>query len=174
MVLTEQDRESKDPVILGRISGLFGVMGWVKIYSYTEPREAILDFRECVVIQNGSSRPATFVEGKRHGKTVIARIDGVSDRDTAAGYISADIAVSRESMPLPEEGHYYWSDLEGLKVVHRDGKVLGKVAYLLATGANDVLVVRGEQEVLIPFIPEEVILDVDLAAGLINVDWDWD
>ncbi len=174
MTLTEQNRESKDPVILGRISGLFGVMGWLKIFSYTEPREAILDFRVCLLVQNGSSRSVTIAEGKRHSKTVIVRLEGVNDRDAAAAYIGADIAVPKEQMPPPEAGHYYWSDLEGLKVVHRDGTVLGTVAYLLATGANDVLVVRGDQEVLIPFIPGEVILAVDLGAGLISVDWAWD
>jgi 16S rRNA processing protein RimM len=77
-------------------------------------------------------------------------------------------------MPNPGDGHYYWSDLEGLRVVHRDGTELGKVAYVMGTGANDVLVVQGDQEVLIPFITDEVILAVDLAEGLINVNWEWD
>ncbi len=174
MALTDNDRESQDPVILGRISAVFGVKGWVKIYSYTDPREAILEFRDCLLMRDGVWQSATIAEGKRHSKTVIARLAGVEERDAAAAYIGVDIAVPREQMPNPEDGHYYWSDLEGLKVIHRDGTELGKVAYMLATGANDVLVVKGDQEVLIPFLPEDVILNVDLAAGVISVDWEWD
>ncbi len=174
MALTDNDRESQDPVILGRISAVFGVKGWVKIYSYTDPREAILEFRDCLLMRDGVWQSATIAEGKRHSKTVIARLAGVEERDAAAAYIGVDIAVPREQMPNPEDGHYYWSDLVGLKVIHRDGTELGKVAYMLATGANDVLVVKGDQEVLIPFLPEDVILNVDLAAGVISVDWEWD
>lgn len=174
MALTDNDRESQDPVILGRISAVFGVKGWVKIYSYTDPREAILEFRDCLLMRDGVWQSATIAEGKRHSKTVIARLAGVEERDAAAAYIGVDIAMPREQMPNPEDGHYYWSDLEGLKVIHRDGTELGKVAYMLATGANDVLVVKGDQEVLIPFLPEDVILNVDLAAGVISVDWEWD
>ena len=77
-------------------------------------------------------------------------------------------------MPATADGEYYWSDLEGLQVVRKDGKLLGQVAHLLETGANDVLVIRGDQEVLIPYIEGEVIEDVDLAAGVIRVNWEWD
>ncbi len=147
MAQIENGRESRDPVILGRISGFFGVMGWVKIFSYTEPREAILDYRDCLVMLDGKWRSLQIAEGKRHSKTVIAKLDGIDDRDAAADYIDADIAVPRECLPDPGDGHYYWSDLEGLSVEHRDGTVLGNVAYMLATGANDVMVVRGDREV---------------------------
>ena len=174
MALTDNDRESQDPVVLGRISAVFGIKGWLKIFSYTDPREDILEYRDCLLMRDGTWQSATIAEGKRHSKTVIARLAGVNDREAAAAYIGADVAVPREQMPSPGEGHYYWSDLEGLKVMHRDGTELGKVAYLLATGANDVLVVKGDREILVPFIPDDVILGVDLAKGLINVDWEWD
>jgi 16S rRNA processing protein RimM len=162
------------PVVLGRISGLFGVKGWVKVYSYTEPREAVLDYRRWLLSGKDGWREATVAEGQRHGKTIIARIDGYVDRDQAAELIGTEIAVLREELPEAEEGRFYWSDLEGLRVVHRDGTDLGKVAYLLETGANDVMVVQGEQERLIPFVMGEVILGVDLAEGRIDVDWEWD
>ena len=162
------------PVVLGRISGLFGVKGWVKVYSYTEPREAVLEYRRWLLSSNDEWREATVAEGKRHGKTIIARLDGYVDRDQAAELIGTDIAVPRDELPDAEEGRFYWSDLEGLRVVHRDGTELGRVAYLLDTGANDVMVVQGEQERLIPFVMGEVILGVDLADGRIDVDWEWD
>jgi 16S rRNA processing protein RimM len=162
------------PVILGRIVGLFGVRGWIKVYSYTEPREAVLDYRDWLLDRDGDWQRVELAEGKRHGKAVIARLEGIDDRDAAAELIGSDIGVDRDALPEPEEGHYYWADLEGLAVVHRDGSELGRVACLLATGANDVLVVDGPVERLIPFVPGTVILDVDLAAGVIHVDWEWD
>jgi 16S rRNA processing protein RimM len=162
------------PVVLGRISGLFGIKGWVKVYSYTEPREAVLNYRRWLVSDAGGWREATVAEGQRHGKTVIARIDGYVDRDQAAELVGAEIAVPRDALPETEEDRFYWSDLEGLRVVHRDGTELGRVAYLLETGANDVMVGQGERERLIPFVMGKVILGVDLADGRIDVDWEWD
>jgi 16S rRNA processing protein RimM len=162
------------PVVLGRISGLFGVKGWVKVYSYTEPREAVLNYRRWLVSDADGWREATVAEGQRHGKTVIARIDGYVDRDQAAELVGAEIAVPRDALPETEDDRFYWSDLEGLRVVHRDGTELGRVAYLLETGANDVMVVQGERERLIPFVMGKVIVGVDLADGRIDVDWEWD
>ena len=162
------------PVVLGRISGLFGVRGWVKVYSYTEPREAVLEYDRWLLSGKSGWQEATVAEGQRHGKTVIARLDGYVDRDQAASLIGTEIGVPREWLPETGQGEYYWSDLEGLRVVHRDGSELGTVAHLLETGANDVMVVKGEKERLIPFVIDKVILDVDLEKGEIEVDWEWD
>lgn len=161
-------------MVLGRVTGLFGVKGWVKVYSHTQPREAILGYERWFLGQQGDWRPVGIREGKRHGKSVIAHLEGVDDREMAAALIDCDIAVSRNDLPEAEEGTYYWADLEGLLVVHKDGTVLGTVAYLLETGANDVLVIEGEKERLIPFVADEVILGVDVAKGVIKVDWEWD
>ena len=165
---------SSEPVVLGRIVGVFGVRGWVKVYSYTDPREAVLHYEGWLLKRNGNWEPAEVAEGQRHGKSVIARLQGVDDRDTAEALRGTEIGVTREALPKPEEGQYYWSDLEGLTVVHRDGTELGEVDYLLETGARDVMVVRGERERLIPFAMNEVVLDVDLDAARITVDWEWD
>lgn len=163
------------PVVLGRVSGLFGVKGWVKIHSFTDPREAILDYPGWLIEIDDSWQPLELKEGKRHGKTVIAHFEGVDDRDIAAGYVDAEIGVPRSALPATDRDEYYWSDLEGLAVEGTAGNVLGTVAHLLETGANDVMVVRREnQEILIPFVTGDVIKDVDLAAGVIRVDWEWD
>jgi 16S rRNA processing protein RimM len=159
---------------MGRVSGLFGVRGWVKVFSYTQPREAILDYRRWFVGRQGQWQRMDVCEGQRHGKAVIARLEGIEDRDQAARLIESEIAVSRQDLPEAEEGSYYWADLEGLQVVHRDGTVLGTVGYLIETGANDVLVTEGDKERLIPFVAGEVILDVDVDKGVITVDWEWD
>ena len=101
---------------------------------------------------------------------MLARITFIA----LSGMAHVVVAVERDDLPAAEDGAYYWADLEGLQVVHRDGTELGRVAYLLETGANDVLVTKGERERLIPFIAGEVILDVDLENGIIHVDWEWD
>ena len=162
------------PVILGRISGLFGVKGWVKVYSYTEPREAVLNYNRWLLSGKDGWQEATVAEGQRHGKTVIVRIDGYDDRDQAAGLIGTEIGIPRDELPETEDDQYYWSDLEGLSVVDRDGTELGKVGHLLETGANDVMVVKGDTELLIPFAMDKVVLGVDLTKGEIRVDWEWD
>ena len=122
----------------------------------------------------GGWQATTVLDGKRHGKTVIALLEGVEDRDQAAKLLNREIAVERDALPAVGERNYYWADLEGLRVLHRDGNELGRVAYLMETGANDVMVVQGDAEYLIPFILDDVILDVDLQHGVINVDWEWD
>jgi 16S rRNA processing protein RimM len=126
------------------------------------------------VKREGKWQPATVAEGQRHGKSVIARLEGVDDRDQARTWLGCDIAISHSDLPATGDGSYYWADLEGMRVVHRDGTELGRVAYLMETGANDVLVTEGERERLIPFIAEKVILDVDFTSGVISVDWEWD
>lgn len=144
------------------------------MYSYTQPRETILDYPHWFLMQDGKWRAVKVAEGKKHGKGVIARIDGIADRDQAAKLIDCGIAVDRGALPDTEVDQYYWTDLEGLKIEHRDGTDLGRVAYLLETGSNDVLVTTGKPERLIPFILGTVILDVDIAAGVIKVDWELD
>jgi len=144
------------------------------VFSYTQPREAILEYAGWFLRKKGEWQAASIREGKRHGKAVIVLLEGVEDRDQAAALIGCDIAIARDALPKVEDGSYYWADLEGMRVVHRDGSELGRVAYLMETGANDVLVTEGERERLIPFIAEKVVLDVDFATGVIRVDWEWD
>ncbi len=172
--MTGSTGKSAEPLLLGRISGVFGVDGWVKLFSYTEPREAILGHRNCLLQQDGKWNKLQWCEGRRQGKTIVARLDGVADRDAAALLIGADIGIWREDLPETADSEFYWADLEGLSVVNKDGRELGRVAYMMATGANDVLVVTGDQEMLIPFVTGQYVLDVDLLKGRIVVDWEWE
>lgn len=167
---------------MGRISGLYGVRGWVRVFSYTEPREALLDYRDCLLRRGDRWTPASLAEGRGQGKGLVARFDGIEDRDAAAAVVGAEIAVSRASLPEPDEGRYYWADLEGMRVRHTDGRILGRVSYMLATGAHDVMAVEpadqgsgnGAREILIPFVPGSSVLAVDTKEGVIDVDWEWD
>ena len=164
----------RQPVLLGRVVGVYGVRGWLKIHSYTEPRDAILGYSDWKLKQDGDWRPVELDEGRRHGKSVLVRLRDCDDRDAAATLVGSDIGIDRDVLPEPGEGEYYWADLEGMTVVHKDGTTIGKVAYVMATGANDVLVTEGPDGRLIPFVRDTVILDVDLASGVISVDWEWD
>ncbi len=159
---------------MGRIVGLFGVKGWVKVHSYTDPRQGILDYDEWLLKRNGSWTRKAILEGKRQGKTVIARLEGIDDRDTAAEWIESDIAIYRDALPEPDEGSFYWTDLEGCNVVTPGGQTLGNVARVLETGAHDVLVVEGEIERLIPFVMNDVIVSVDVDQKSIIADWEWE
>jgi 16S rRNA processing protein RimM len=162
------------PVALGRIGAPHGVRGWVRVQSWTRPPEAILGFGEWLVGEAGDRRPCRVAETAVSGKALVARLEGVDDREGAAALRHAEIAVPRDALPDPEPGEWYWADLEGLAVATVDGVPLGHVDHLLETGANDVLVVRGERERLIPWIMERTIRRVDPEQGRIVVDWDPD
>lgn len=161
-------------VIVGRVSGLYGVRGWVKVFSFTEPRENILNYSPWQLCLGEDTDEHAVAEGKVHGKGLIAKIDGVDDRDAAARIVGADIRVDRDRFGHESEDEYYWVDLEGLQVETVDGQSLGVVANLFATGANDVLVVDGDRRRLIPFLVGGVVERVDLDARTIVVNWDPD
>jgi len=158
-------------VTLGRISGVFGVKGWVKVNSYTEPRDTVVGFGVWTVRLDGIDSRVEVEEGQSHGKQVVAKLRGFDDRDRARELIGSDILIERERLPACAAGEYYWTDLEGLEVRTLTGEVLGTVDHLLATGSHDVLVLAGKPQRLIPFVLERVIREVDLAAGLIVADW---
>ena len=156
-------------LLIGKIVGLHGVSGWVKLESYTEPRVALFSYKPWLV---GETEVAK-VQGREQGKGLIGKLDGIDDRDSAVRLIGAEIKIPRSALPKPKRGEFYWADLEGLEVVTTEGAVLGKVSHLFATGANDVLVVRdGERERLIPYVTKQFVHKIDLDAGRITVDWD--
>ena len=163
-------------VTLGRITGAFGVRGWIKVLSDTDPRENIIRYSVWQLANAGGRIQTRRVEqGKRHGKGMVAKLAGCDDRDAAEQLRGLEIAVRREQMPPSlNEGEYYWTDLEGLVVETVGGVELGVVDHLFETGSNDVMVVRGDRERLIPFVWRQVIAEVDLDARRIRVDWDPD
>lgn len=161
-----------DLVEVGRFSGVYGVRGWLKVYSYTEPQENILDYNPWYVHAGGRWQSVEVAEGRVHGKGVVARLVGCDDRDAASLLTGAAIAVDRAQLPPAGPGEYYWVDLEGLKVITLSGVELGVVDHLFETGSNDVMVVKGDRERLIPFIRDQVVVQVDLEHRVMRVDWD--
>lgn len=162
-------------LLLGKIVGLFGVDGWVKVESYTEPRTQIFKYRPWFLKHAGSEIEIDGAQGRAQGKGLVATLPEVGNRDAAAELIGAEIWVRRSALPRAKRGEYYWVDLEGVDVVTTEGVALGKVSHLFATGANDVMVVRdGARERMIPFVLKKFVHEVDLNAGRITVDWDPD
>lgn len=163
-----------DWVVVGEVAGAYGLKGWVKVHSHTEPPNNILGYGPWLLEGKDIAKEYKVLSGRMQGTAVIAQLEGVVDRDQALAIRSCKIVVPRGRFPSPEPGHYYWADLIGLKVVNLDGIGFGEVSEMLATGANDVLVVNGERERLIPFILGQYIQDVNLNEGSIKVDWDAD
>lgn len=164
---------------MGTISGVHGVKGWVKVYSYTQPRDNIVKYDQWYLSHRGQVKPVKLTGGQSTGRGVIAKIEGIDDREQALALKGAEILIDRSELPALPEGEYYWVDLEGLKVVTVDGVDLGTVSHLMETGANDVFVVKGEdRERLIPFTeapdPGHAVVRISLEEGLIVVDWDPD
>lgn len=155
---------------MGRIVAPFGVRGWIKVRPQTESADGLLAYRTWWLAAQDEWRAHRLLEGRVQGTDLVARLEGIEDRDRAAQLRGSQIAVPRSELPPAPEGEYYWSDLIGLSVVNREGVQLGRVAEIFATGANDVLVVRGERERLIPFIGP-VVVEVNIEASVLTLDW---
>jgi 16S rRNA processing protein RimM len=168
----ESAARARKIVILGHVSGVHGVQGWVRIHSLTEPREAIFEYQPWLLGESRESVRVLRHEGQ--GNRLIARLENAEDRDQAEALVAREIAVYRDQLPPLPGDSYYWTDLVGLSVRLEDGSPLGTIERMLATGANDVMVVRGDRERLIPFVPGPYVKKVDLAAGEVVVDWDPD
>jgi len=167
-------------LVVGRITGCYGIRGWVRIHPYTESPEDFLALGGWQLRGRDGLRPLEFDDGRTHGKGLVAHIAGVDDRSRAASLSGLEVVVRRDALPSLEAGDYYWCDLQGLQVWCRDGShsvLLGTAERLIETGANDVLVVMAcagsvdDRERLIPYLPGQTVSDVDLEAGRIEVDW---
>lgn len=165
-----EDQARPRLLVVGRISGLYGVRGWVKVFSETEPRDNILTYNPWYL--GVEHRPRGLAAGRPHGKGLVARLEGCEDRDQAVALVGLEIRVRRDQLPRLGAEEFYWADLVGLSVETLEGRPLGRVGRVFATAANDVLVVAGDRERLVPFLWGRVIKDVDLGLGWMRVDWD--
>lgn len=173
----------KSPVnlVVGQLAGVFGVKGWIKVRSFTQPEENILEYGPWR-LRTSSGVLAVEVDAYNlRPQGLVVHFKGIDDRDAAALLGRAEIEVDRTELPELPSGEYYWHQLLGLKVltnVDEKELLLGSVADMMETGANDVMVVRpiagclDDKERLIPYIPDLYVRDVDLVSGEIHVDWD--
>ncbi len=159
-------------ILLARVTGAFGIRGDVKLQSFTDPLAAAFRYQPWLLARNGVEQTLEGVIGRETSKGLVAHFPGVDDRDAAEALGGSEIWVARDRLPPPKPGEFYWVDLEGLKVTNLDGVEFGTVSHLFDTGANDVMVVEGERQRLIPFLYDQFVKDVDFEAGKITVDWD--
>ena len=162
-------------ILVGRIHGAFGVRGELKLESLTEPPTNLLRYQPLILRDaQGRERDISDARARTGGKGLIATFPGIEDRDAAEALRGAELFVPRTALPLPKDGEFYWVDLEGMRVVNVEGIPFGTVASVFSNGANDVLVVRGDRERLIPFARPDYVKTLDFENGLIVVDWDAD
>lgn len=185
--------KGSEHILLGEVSGVSGVKGWVKVFSHTSPRVKITEYKTWQI--KSSNKPTQMdgdhwksvnvLQGRAQGKNIVAQIEGITDRDQATALIGSSIAIEREQLKDLPKGEYYWKDLIGLTVKTIKDEELGVIDWLFDTGSNDVIVVKGEgvisektgkhePERMIPFLMDEVVISVDLEERLMIVDWSYD
>lgn len=166
-----------EKIIVGQINGVYGVKGWVKVFSHTDPRDNILNYSPWLVKFKGEWRSIQLQEAKviQGGKSLIAQLEDITDRDVAKQYMGCEVAILPEQLPALGNEDVYWRELIGSEVYNEADDYLGKVTGLVETGAHDVLRVEDLQTqttALIPFVLDVYILEVDIAGKKVIVDWD--
>jgi len=171
-------QENEPPLIVGCISGVYGVRGWLKITSYTRPKDNIFTYSPWLIRVNNAWQEIGVEESQQRDERLMVKMSGIDNPEDARGYIDCDLAVKREQLPPLQEGKYYWHDLIGLEVLNQDEISLGTIREIAETGANDVLVINGDGEnkarILIPLVMNVYVKQVDLIAKTMHVDWQID
>lgn len=183
-------------VVMGRIVAPYGVFGWLKVVPDTEAFDGLFDYDNWWLGKGNDWREMVVETAKVHNDVIVVKLKGIDDRDAALACKGKQVAVPRAQLPEAEENEYYWSDLIGVRVKNLQGIDFGLIVEVFETGANDVIVVKPEaeqdivkqdvkagqnkkeikaiaQERLLPFTAA-VVLEVDLQAKTMMVDWDAD
>lgn len=163
---------NNDYIIIGKIGAPYGVRGWVKLQSFTDPLENILHYQPWFFAEKDGWKKVETESRQVHGQSLMAKFVGIDSPEAARLLTGKTIAISRTQLPTLKKDEYYWSDLQGLTVLDKEGKQLGTVTSLMETGANDVLIVKGEKEFAVPYLPGKSILSVDLEKREIHIDWE--
>ncbi|MBU2870026.1 ribosome maturation factor RimM [Colwellia sp. E2M01] len=169
----------EDQIILGKVGAVYGIKGWLKIHSFTDEPEAILDYFPWSLKLGNNTQTVEITDWRKHNKVLIVKVAGIDDRDDAQVFVGSEILTNAASLPQLSQDDFYWRDLIGMSVVTNKGYDLGVVADMMETGANDVLVVKanlndgfGKKERLIPYLFEQVVESVSIENKQICVDWD--
>lgn len=169
MTVTAPKKMAK-PIVIGRFGKVFGVQGWLRVQSYTKPKENILKYQPWCI----SEEQALEITAHRfHSGDLLVHIAGIDSPEAAKAQLTGkEVVITRGQLPELDSSEYYWTDLEGIEVITTEGKSLGHIDYLVESGSNDVLVLKGERKRLVPYIKEQVVKQIDLEKGQMIVDWD--
>ncbi|WP_028113985.1 MULTISPECIES: ribosome maturation factor RimM [Ferrimonas] len=166
-------------MLVGRLGAPHGIRGWLKITSFTDDKEGIFEYRPWLINHGGQQQEVKVVDWRRQNNGLIVRLEGIEDRDAAALYTNNDVSIFAHQLAELPEDEFYWRDLIGCKVVNQQGYDMGTVSGILETGANDVLEIKanakdafGKRERMVPFVPEQFIIEVNTSEKHITVDWD--
>ena len=165
--------EDDKKIYLGKITGVHGIKGWLKVQSFSLPPENILKYPQWIINNQGKEDVYSIEQGRKQKNKIVVKLEKIDDRNTAESLINSKIHILRSDLPkLPNE-NYYWSDLEGLSVLSCENKVIGKIESLIETGANDVMVIMTlkDERILIPFVLYEIIKEVNIEQDYIKIDW---
>ena len=165
--------EDDKKIYLGRITGVHGIKGWLKIQSFSSPPENILNYPIWIINHQGEEDFYSIERGRKHHNKIIVKLEKIDDRTTAESLINSKILILRSDLPKLSNENYYWSDLVGLSVLSSEEEVIGKIESLIATGANDVMVINTskDERVLVPFVMHEIIKEVNVELNYIKIDW---
>ena len=165
--------KSGKKILVGKISNPHGIKGWVKVISFTDPKENILSYKKWIISDKKREKTYYLEDSRVQGNKIVIKLENVNDRNDADLLKNLQIQVNRSDLPELDQNSYYWEDLVDFNVIDIKGNHVGKVDSLFRTGSNDVLVIIDEtkERLLVPFIMEEVIKYVDLAKELISIDW---
>ena len=161
-------------ILIARMVGAFGISGEIKCQSFADPVAQLLKYKPLIMAHEGREQLLDELKGRVTAKGLVVRLPDITDRDAAQALLGAELWITRSQLPKPKAGEYYWVDLEGMRVINREGADLGTVSHLFDTPANPILVATGERERLIPFLLDRFIDAVDFEQGQITVDWDAD
>jgi len=172
-LVSSAPQENDKKLLVGKINGFFGLQGWVKVFSYTNPRTNILNYSPWSINVDGDFQTIEITNGREQSKTIVAHIKGVDSREDSQKFIGQDVYIDKDQLPKLPKGEYYWHELIGFDVINQDQVKLGIVDYFVETGANNILVVKGNKEHWIPYI-EPFLVSIDSKNKIILVDWDKD
>jgi len=165
--------EDDKKIYLGKITGVHGIKGWLKIQSFSSPPENILNYPSWIINNQGEEELYSIEQGRKQNNKIVVKLEKIDDRNTAESLINSKIQIQRSDLPKLSNENYYWSDLVGLSVLNSEEKVIGKIESLIETGANDVMVIitLKDERILIPFVMHEIIKEVNVELNYIKIDW---
>ncbi len=169
--------EADQIVTVGRIGAPYAVSGWMRLESFTDPLENILQYDPWKIGRGRDWRDAELAGVERDAKGLRISLKGCASPEEARRYTGMFVGVPVQALPETPDGEYYWHQLHGLQVCNEAGENLGHIEKMLDTGANDVMVVQpdprsiDDRERLIPWLQERVVRRVDLGQGVVRVDW---
>ena len=143
--------QDSEKILIAKIQAHQGLNGWLKIYSYSESIEKFSKYKYFFVLNN-KKYIRLDVEDSLINKSIKIKFKNFNSREDSNDYIGKDIYISEDQLDKLKENQFYWNDLIGLNVYLDNEEKIGVVADMIETGSNDVLVIKGDNEILIPYI----------------------